>query len=159
MFVGLDEAHDIVLPYSWPDPTEQAGQPIKDSPASHESKYAHAFVHRKEGDIQGELGMIGFDNACYWFDTTGYHPLYPLVKKKALEVAKDYDEGVQKLALEQLGGSSWNPDKFTKLCAMALKSKNEKLTDFCSEVTRIEWKMLVDECNNIVNPTDLAIKC
>ncbi|TRY69356.1 hypothetical protein TCAL_02468 [Tigriopus californicus] len=155
---GLDEAHDIVLPYSWPDPTEQAGQPIKDSPASHESKYAHAFVHRKEGDIHGELGMIGFDNACYWFGTTGYHPLYPVVKSRALDLAKHVDEDTQKLVLERLDGCDWYPDRFTKLCEMALKSKDDKLTSYCSEVTRMEWKLLLDVCNNIVNPSQLTIK-
>ena len=70
---GLDEAHNIVLPYSWGQPTTQAGPPVSDSPASQESSYCHALVHRKEGEYDGELGLTGWNNSCFWFRTTGQH--------------------------------------------------------------------------------------
>jgi len=57
--IGLDEAHDIVLPFSWPSPTF-AGPSIPNSPAAKESEYCHAMIHRKEGDFIGELGQLGF---------------------------------------------------------------------------------------------------
>ena len=43
---GMDEAHNIVLPYSWPSPTHFGGDPVKDSPAAKESEYCHALIHR-----------------------------------------------------------------------------------------------------------------
>ena len=51
----------------------QAGPPVKDSPASQESSYCHALVHRKEGEYDGELGLTGWSNSCFWFKTTGQH--------------------------------------------------------------------------------------
>ena len=58
-----------------------AGPPILNSPASKESEYAHALVHRKEGGHLGELGMVGWDNACYWFGRTSYHDNFPEVRE------------------------------------------------------------------------------
>ena len=56
-----------------------AGPPVLNSPASKESEYAHAMVHRKEGGHLGELGLVGWDNACYWFGRTSYHDNFPEV--------------------------------------------------------------------------------
>jgi len=73
---GMDESHNLVLPYSWPSPTHMSGPPIQGSPAIKESEYCHSLIHRKEGDIIGELGNQGFSNCKFWFGKTGYHPLY-----------------------------------------------------------------------------------
>ena len=43
---GMDEAHNIVLPYSWPSDTHFGGPAVKDSPAAKESEYCHALIHR-----------------------------------------------------------------------------------------------------------------
>ena len=43
---GMDEAHNLVLPYSWPEDTKFGGQAIKGSPAAKESEYCHALIHR-----------------------------------------------------------------------------------------------------------------
>ena len=83
---GLDEAHNIVLPYSWGQPTAQAGPPVPDSPASQESSYCHALVHRKEGEHDGELGLTGWSNSCFWFKTTGQHRHGLLVLKMMYRV-------------------------------------------------------------------------
>ena len=76
----------MVLPYSWDLPTKLSGPPIPDSPASHESRYCHALIHRKEGDNESEGGMVGWQNACFWFGQTGYHPLFPTVKGKVKRI-------------------------------------------------------------------------
>lgn len=76
----MDEAHNLVLPYSWPEYQHMSnGPPILNSPAIKESEYCHAMVHRKEGEIFGELGMVGFNNCKFWFGKTGFHPLYRYV--------------------------------------------------------------------------------
>ena len=50
------------------------------SPAIKESEYCHSLIHRKEGDLIGELGSLGFSNCKFWFGKTGFHPLYNVVK-------------------------------------------------------------------------------
>ena len=75
---GVDEAHNLVIPYSV-DIEQWTGPPILNSPAIKESEYCHAMVHRKEGEIFGELGMVGFNNCKFWFGKTGFHPLYRYV--------------------------------------------------------------------------------
>ena len=47
---GMDEAHNIVLPYSWPSDTHFGGPAVKDSPAAKESEYCHALIHRYIGE-------------------------------------------------------------------------------------------------------------
>ena len=43
---GMDESHNIVLPYSWPTYSEMGGEPVQGSPAIKESEYCHALIHR-----------------------------------------------------------------------------------------------------------------
>jgi len=43
---GLDECHDIVLPYSWPMDTDIGGKAVTDSKVKVEASYCHALVHR-----------------------------------------------------------------------------------------------------------------
>jgi hypothetical protein len=43
---GLDEAHALVTPHSWPSSTSFAGAPIRNSPVAKQATYAHAMVHR-----------------------------------------------------------------------------------------------------------------
>lgn len=44
---GLDEAHNLVTPLSWPLKTDFGGKPVKGSPANAEASYAHALIHRQ----------------------------------------------------------------------------------------------------------------
>ena len=48
---GMDEAHNIVLPYSWPSDTHFGGPAVKDSPAAKESEYCHALIHRYQSTL------------------------------------------------------------------------------------------------------------
>ena len=58
--------------------------------------------------------------------------------------------------LEKLGTDreEWDPDLFSSLCesAVGVKGSRPQLERFCSEVTRMEWRLLLDTCNRIVNP-------
>jgi hypothetical protein len=54
-----------------------------------------------------------------------------------------------------MSGSSWNPDNFSELCATALKSKDAILVEFCDKVTAMEWRLLLDHCNDKVNVNPL----
>lgn len=148
---GLDEAHDIVLPYSWPEYTCMGGKPVLDSPASQESEYCHALVHRQEGEHVGELGMLGWSNACFWFSKTGRHQLFPSIKKNAIAIVKEhYPDNMN--YVEMLGGQNkdWDPDVFTELCQKATAG-DKKLVNFCEKVINMEWKTLLDHCNEKIN--------
>lgn len=147
---GMDESHNLVLPYSWPSETEMSGPPILSSPAIKESEYCHALVHRKEGEITGELGMLGFSNCKFWFGKTGFHPLYQVVKKEALAPKFPQHQVVTQFQ-QDLQGSQWDPDVFSDLCASALKSEDEQLKQYCNNLAAKEWKILLDHCNAIVN--------
>jgi len=160
---GMDESHNIVLPHSWP-PTESDEEermtlyisgrpPIQGSPAIKESEYCHSLIHRKEGELIGELGNQGFNNCKFWFGKTGYHPLYNVVKNEALKMPKTQHKIVNEF-LDQLSENDWNPDVFTDLCASALKTKNEdmELYEFCSDLSGKEWKILMNYCNDTTNP-------
>lgn len=148
---GMDEAHNLVLPYSWPDHTHMSGSPVLNSPAIKESEYCHAMVHRKEGEIFGELQMLGFDNCKFWFSKTGYHPLYSTVKEETIRLAMDCSDPLVKTFASDLRDKQWNPDTFSDMCAEALTKRDSNLITFCNKVTQMEWRLLLDHCNGIVN--------
>jgi len=163
---GMDESHNIVLPYSWPSPmtTEEEKMtihmsggrpPIQGSPAMKESEYCHALIHRKEGDIIGELGAKGFSTCKYWFGKTGYHPLFNVVKNEALKTPKSEHKIINDF-LDHLSKNQWNPDVFSDLCASALKTKNQdlELFNFCNDLSGKEWNILMEYCNKTTNPID-----
>lgn len=147
---GMDESHNLVLPYSWPSPTEMSGPPILSSPAIKESEYCHALVHRKEGEVMGELGMLGFSNCKFWFGKTGFHPLYQVVKNEALKAEFPQNQVVTQFQ-QSLQKSQWDPETFSDLCAMALKSQDQELKAYCNDLAAKEWQLLLDHCNQIVN--------
>ena len=150
---GLDEAHDIVLPYSCPHP-ELGGTPVLDSPAHSEACYAHAMVHRKEGQHLGELGMIGWNNACYWasqVDDDKEHAIYPTIRKFAIEEGQKLGNNELITAYLKSADKTWNPQRFISLCEDAVAKGDEKATAFCSDVIGFEWRALLDHCNGVVN--------
>merc|ERR1719245_952393 len=57
MLGGVDEAHNLVTPHSWPSPTSFGGPPKPGSTACREALYCHMIVHRMEGSNIGEFGM------------------------------------------------------------------------------------------------------
>ena len=149
-FTGLDEAHDIVLPYSLSAPS-YAGDPILDSPAAKESEYCHALIHRKEGEHIGELKIRGWDNACFWFGKTSYHSLFPQVRLAAIDIAEKAGQVAEPMLSELRSQPDWHPDWFTNTCQKAVLDRSESAEKVCSEITNAEWKMLFENCNNIVN--------
>ena len=107
------------------------------------------MVHRLEGPNLGELGMYGYDNACFWFGKTGYHHLFPKVLKRCTEIAENYKDG--KTYLSHISKGAWNPDDFTMLCKEAMANNDKELWKYCNEVTNMEWHLLFQECNKITN--------
>ena len=48
-----------------------------------EANYAHALLHRYEGENVGEFSMRGWSNAAYRHDQTGSHENFALLQKQA----------------------------------------------------------------------------
>lgn len=152
---GMDEAHNMVLPYSWPSESPISGPPVLNSPAAQESEYCHALIHRKEGEYVGELGMVGWENCKFWFSRTGTHFLYPEVKTQVVEIAKLYQDKSENVVqfLNRIKNNPWDPDVLTALCAATVSHNDDKhMMEFCNKATNMEWKLLLDTCNSVVNP-------
>ena len=149
---GQDEAHDIVLPYSLPEDTDWGGHAIFDSPALASSRYCHGMVHRMEGMYVGELGMIGWDNSCSWFDETPWpmdHPLYAKIRQQALSTAENMGLKYHELVKQLFITPFWDPKVFVKVCS---ESKSIAEVDhFCNKIHNLEWELLLKDCNIMVN--------
>ena len=104
--------------------------------------------------FSGELDILGFSNCKFWFGQTGYHPLYEVVKKEALNMNLEPFSGSRmvKEFVDKLKINDWDPEIFSDLCASALKSKDQDLVKFCDNLSTKEWQILLDFCNNKANP-------
>lgn len=145
---ALDEAHTLAVMTS-------VAKRYKGSDARRDATYAHALVHRQEGQFRGAEdvqrvpnGSVGFESAGIILkglsDTkTGPHELYP----KVLEAAKGLAKG--KPALEahvSKHGANWKAYEFIKLCKSAFASEDPESLEFCKQVMNTEWRLLLDHC-------------
>ena len=152
MVGGVDEAHDLVLPYSLPEDSEWGGPAVLDSPALGNATYSHALVHRMEGKYVGELGMVGWDNARSWFsETPPHHVLFNKVSQAAenMEMKKVLEEADKCLLDKIKGRKPWNWKSLTDLFSRSAQSK--ALTLLCDELHNLEISMILQHCNGVVN--------
>jgi len=81
-------------------------------PMSAENHYLHAILHRIEGHRLGEAGLIGFENAKFWFAGgvekpawgLGVHPVY-----KALAAAGSEIEVLRRCCVRDASSEVWVP--------------------------------------------------
>ena len=138
----LDRSHNLVLPLSWPAATPFGGRPIPGSAAAQDATYVHALLHRQEGEFVGQEGggMVGWDNAAFWFSQVGRHPLYPAVLEGAARLAKG-NRAAKAHVLRH--GKGWKPRLFLELC-QETQGTDSKLAQFCRAVMNLEWRLLLD---------------
>eukprot|EP00957_Ditylum_brightwellii_P189025 14389728-Ditylum_brightwellii.AAC.1 len=131
-----DEAHDLVTPLCWPEPTHFGFEPLfystSDDNVVSAAAYVHSLVHRREGLNVGEYGMIGFSNANYWtraaMASRGSSSLpWKEVRNTVLSIADDMkdDKEVQvwtkERVIEEGDDEYWEPRALHELCAQVLQ--------------------------------------
>lgn len=144
---ALDESHSSALRISM-------SKKYKDSAGmtKADSNYAHALLHRQEGDILGPEGiskehpdgLSGWINSKGWFGRTklaakGEHPLYPAVLVAARKLA-----GSTKFAEKLTAMQAWDPDAFIDFCEEATAAKDQGSLEFVRQLINTEWKMLLE---------------
>merc|ERR1719350_2025085 len=139
----MDEAHNLVLPLSWPERTPFGGAPILGSQAAQDATLAHAMQHLQEGDFVGSEGsrLVGWDNASFWFRQAGEHPLYPRVLQEASAAAEGQPEAQAHVTSH---GGRWSAEAFLRLCQQAASRGDTELLGFCAKVMNIEWRLLLE---------------
>lgn len=141
---AMDEAHNLVLPLSWSAPTPFGGAAIRGSPAKQGATYVHAMLHRHEGELVGQEGggMVGWDNASFWFSQVGRHPLYARLRQEATVFA----EGSPALQQHLKGHrNSWDPGRFLDLCRATVASGDADALQFCNQMLSVEWLLLLED--------------
>lgn len=152
MVGGVDEAHDLVLPYSWPCDTIYGGPAVLDSPALSNATHCHALVHRMEGEHPGEGGKMGYDNAHFWFGRVpSEHVLYNKLSEtcESLEVKQNFSSEDKKFCEKIRGNKPWNWTSFTNLCSHSHPSS--EIASFCDKIHNLEIEILFSHCNSTVN--------
>ena len=97
-----DVSHEVLLGVDWTnlDEAEYAathrGQTnwTQEHAFSDEDDLVHSIIHRLEGDLEGEGGYVGWDNAKYWaaggpkcFQSLGGHPVHEALCRLCRDLA------------------------------------------------------------------------
>ena len=109
----LARAHDIV---------QTIGSPT--------GSFWHAIMHRREGD---------FDNANYWWNRAGEHPVFDEIFDLVLHRVPDFG------FLDELRAAGhWLPREFNEWCRRS--AENGESDAALREVQRLEMKVLLEWC-------------
>ena len=110
---------------------------ISQSLSTAEGSFWHAVMHRREPD---------FSNAKYWFRQVGDHPVFPLLRDRAANIAQQEKLPTEgDVAVRFLTESpSWDPLAWVDLCQQA--TTDPFLESICLQIQRAEWELLFDYC-------------
>lgn len=117
---ALDESHNI-------------SQGLGDQTGS----YWHGIMHRREPD---------YSNSKYWFGRVGTHPIFPTLRKRALELFQETSNPSD--ALVEIGRTleaqeAWDSYQFIDWCQAAEGDSSSDVTRFLQQVQAEEIKLLL----------------